>query len=1120
MKKKILFLLLTFVFILPSIVLADDTRIVITNVQMTSDMEVPVYGGRVQKSYETVATVGSPAYMADSMGEWFKFDGESWNRYEAGLFNEGRYRYSNQIRIDGPEGSNYRLSNETTLTVNGVGWTPGADVVIDNTYSYKYFRSPEYVVEKTELELTFEKTSSYNIPVNYVNYAIKSFSVVESVLGGVGSYTFSKMSGPEWINVSSDGTISGTPTVIGENSVLVVRVTDEEENYKEISLNVDNTYADPADRTNVLAVEITSNMETPTYGGEVKSSYTYNTTVGSPAYMTPHMGSWYKYNGSSWVRYNEATFTEGTYRFNNQIRVDEAAGYTHKLTEETTLLVDGESWTPNADLVVANTYTYRYFRSPEYVVKMPVTVVFNTNGGSNIPNQNIFKGDKAERPENPTRDDDIFVGWFEDPELTIPFDFDKIINENTIIYAKWTVVLHELYATITVPVNGDHPDFTPVSANPEAYRVEFMKWSYTFPTYTELTEEDVFVAGKTYDFGVRFVANEGYEIDGGADYYINNELSVTAYHLGSERGMSFIAETAEITSFNITGIVAPKGGKLPNTEDIGITTPGVVLRETRWIDEASEHIMEGTDKFSAKRKYILVLEFDPAVGYIFAEEIGEDNINANAQYLMGEFIKERPEIRLYYEAIEPQLITSAPKVKVTNANENTLLVSYNDPDNTEEFEIYRSTNKKKNFKKIATVTTTSYVDTGLTYGTTYYYKVKAINTLNNKTSSVVSGKTIPNKVENLRVDSIGSTNVKLSYDKVNVNGYEVYYGTSAKKMSKATTISNSNTLTYNKTKLKSNTTYYFKVKAYKKVGRKKIYGSFSDTVKVRTAPAVPKVTVSNKDYESLSISVKASSGAVSYEIQKSLDKTSYDTIKVLDKAGNYVDTGLTLGTTYYYRVKACNSESKCSGWTSVLSKKVILTTPSTPKKTLGIFNIKLDINKVNGAEGYEIYRSTSKKKNYKLVTTLDSETLTYNDTGLSENKTYYYKVRAYRTVDDTKVYSSYSSILTARTKKMSSSQRKALSKAKSYVKSTYGYSYNTLYAALKKLKYSDSVIKFAIQYSKVNYKTEAVEVAKRLASKQEYYAFEMLIALHDLGFSDEDAEYGALNAGISYLPEE
>ena len=131
MKKKILFLLLTFVFILPSIVLADDTRIVITNVQMTSDMEVPVYGGRVQKSYETVATVGSPAYMADSMGGWFKLDGERWNRYEAGLFNEGRYRYSNQIRIDGPEGSNYRLSNETTLTVNGEN--PRESIIISRT---------------------------------------------------------------------------------------------------------------------------------------------------------------------------------------------------------------------------------------------------------------------------------------------------------------------------------------------------------------------------------------------------------------------------------------------------------------------------------------------------------------------------------------------------------------------------------------------------------------------------------------------------------------------------------------------------------------------------------------------------------------------------------------------------------------------------------------------------------------------------------------------------------------------------------------------------------------------------------------------------------------------------
>ena len=85
-------------------------------------------------------------------------------------------------------------------------------------------------------------------------------------------------------------------------------------------------------------------------------------------------------------------------------------------------------------------------------------------------------GDMAIRPDNPTKDDSVFLGWYTDPELTHPFDFSGEVTDDITLYAKWNIVISSLYATITAPVGGAHPDFAPVSGNAEAYRVEFMKW--------------------------------------------------------------------------------------------------------------------------------------------------------------------------------------------------------------------------------------------------------------------------------------------------------------------------------------------------------------------------------------------------------------------------------------------------------------------------------------------------------------------------------------------------------------------------------------------------------------------------------------------------------------------
>lgn len=67
-----------------------------------------------------------------------------------------------------------------------------------------------------------------------------------------------------------------------------------------------------------------------------------------------------------------------------------------------------------------------------------------------------------------------------------------------------------------------------------------------------------------------------------------------------------------------------------------------------------------------------------------------------------------------------------------------------------------------------------------------------------------------------------------------------------------------------------------------------------------------------------------------------------------------------------------------------------------------------------GVTGYEVYRATTKNGTYSKVATVTAAS--YKNTGLKRGKTYYYKVRAYKTVGNTKIYGSYSGVYQVATK--------------------------------------------------------------------------------------------------------
>ncbi len=87
--------------------------------------------------------------------------------------------------------------------------------------------------------------------------------------------------------------------------------------------------------------------------------------------------------------------------------------------------------------------------------------------------------------------------------------------------------------------------------------------------------------------------------------------------------------------------------------------------------------------------------------------------------------------------------------------------------------------------------------------------------------------------------------------------------------------------------------------------------------------------------------------------------------------------------------------------------------PGKPKLTVKLISanaVKISWKKVTGADGYEVYRATSKKGKYKKVKTLSASKLSWKNTKLKKGKTYYYKVVAYKLVNGKKLYGQFSTV--------------------------------------------------------------------------------------------------------------
>src|SRR5262249_33556192 len=139
-------------------------------------------------------------------------------------------------------------------------------------------------------------------------------------------------------------------------------------------------------------------------------------------------------------------------------------------------------------------------------------------------------------------------------------------------------------------------------------------------------------------------------------------------------------------------------------------------------------------------------------------------------------------------------------------------------------------------------------------------------------------------------------------------------------------------------------------------------------------------------------------GETGFKIKRRTDTDGYTVVGTVDADTlTFTDSGLDLGTTYYYRVAATDGAED-----SADSLEASVTIPSIPAKTSDaratrIAPRQIDLawtDNANNEDGYKIFRRTG-DGTFDLIATLPPDTETYRDRGLQPDTVYDYHIQAF-----------------------------------------------------------------------------------------------------------------------------
>lgn len=308
---------------------------------------------------------------------------------------------------------------------------------------------------------------------------------------------------------------------------------------------------------------------------------------------------------------------------------------------------------------------------------------------------------------------------------------------------------------------------------------------------------------------------------------------------------------------------------------------------------------------------------------------------------------------------------------------------------------------------------TSYSDSRVANGATYYYQVTAVNAFGeSRRSNEASASTppvAPSAPENLQATP-GNAQVALTWQLPLSNGgspitnYEIYRGTNPGTETFLVITGNVNS--YIDAGLTNDVGYYYQVSAINAAGQ----GPRSTEAYAipKGPPAAPLALQATPNLARVDLTWQppfsdGGSPITNYRIYRG---TVSGGETLLTQVGNvlaYSDPGVSRGTTYFYRVSAVNAFGEGPRSIEAFATAGAPTAPQGFQATSGIGNIGLAWLSPafpGGAPvvGYRIYRGTS--PGAVAIIAIVGNILKYLDTNVSAGSTYFYQISAFNTLGE------------------------------------------------------------------------------------------------------------------------